>query len=128
MSQVRVLPGRPKYNKRKGMIKKQMRKAVYIITILVIGVLVGIVFNNNAAADETNTVLPEKKPVSIQLQTKLNSFGTWLNERPQAIGNWATNEWEDIKQFQKANWQSGKEQTARNFEKIKSFLVDKTNN
>ena len=110
------------------MIKKQMKKAVYIITILVIGVLVGIVFNNNAAADETNTVLPEKKPVSIQLQTKLNSFGTWLNERPEAIGNWATNEWEDIKQFQKANWQSGKEQTAKNFEKIKSFLVDKTTN
>lgn len=115
-----------KYNKRKGMIKKQMRKAVYIITILVIGVLVGIVFNNNAAANETNTVLPEKKPVSIQLQTKLNSFGSWLNDRPEAIGNWATNEWEEIKQFQKTNWQSGKEQTAKNFEKIKSFLVDKT--
>lgn len=110
------------------MIKKQIKKAVYIITILVIGVLVGIVLNNNAAADETNTVLPEKKPVSIQLQTKLNSFGTWLNERPEAIGNWATNEWKDIKQFQKTNWQSGKEQTAKNFEKIKSFLVDKTTN
>jgi len=103
-------------------------KTKTILTI-VIGITVAfLILVANAYAEETNTVLPEKKPVSIQLQTKLNSFGTWLNERPQAIGNWATNEWEDIKQFQKTNWQSGKEQTAKNFEKIKSFLVDKTTN
>ena len=66
---------------------------------------------------QAQEVLPEKKPIELKIQTTVNSIKTW-----------ATNEWEDIKQFQKTNWQSGKEQTARNFEKIKSFLVDKTNN
>jgi len=34
------------------MIEKKIKKAVYLITILVIGVLVAIVFNNAALADE----------------------------------------------------------------------------
>jgi predicted PurR-regulated permease PerM len=102
------------------MTAKTITSIVIAITILFV-----LLVTTQTQAEE---VLPQKKPVSIQLQTKLNSFGTWLNERPEVIGNWATNEWEDIKQFQKANWQSGKEQTAKNFEKIKSFLVDKTTN
>ena len=107
------------------MIKKQMRKAVYIITILMIGVLVGIVLNNNAAANETNTVLPEKKPIGIELQTKMNSVGEWLVERPEVISNWADKEWQETKEFQKKGWEEGKDQLARDFQKIKSFFVDK---
>jgi predicted PurR-regulated permease PerM len=102
-----------------------MKAKTTIGIVIAITVVFVLLVTTQTQAEE---VLPEKKPVNIQLQTKLNSFGTWLNDRPEAISNWATNEWEDIKQFQKTNWQSGKEQTARNFEKIKSFLVDKTNN
>jgi len=102
------------------MTVKTITSIVIAITILFV-----LLVTTQTQAEE---VLPQKKPLNIELQTKINYIGEWLVERPEAIGNWATNEWEDIKQFQKTNWQSGKEQTAKNFEKIKSFLVDKTTN
>jgi predicted PurR-regulated permease PerM len=66
---------------------------------------------------QAQEVLPEKKPIELKIQTTVNSIKTWAN-----------NEWTEIVEFQKTNWQQGKEQTANNFNKIKSFLVDKTSN
>lgn len=63
-------------------------------------------------------VLPKKKPLGIELQTKINSVGTWINERPEVISNWATNEWEETKEFQKESWEQGKAQFARNKEQF----------
>ena len=66
---------------------------------------------------QAQEVLPEKKPIELKIQTTVNSIKTWANT-----------EWTEIVEFQKTNWQQGKEQTANNFKKIKSFLVDKTSN
>lgn len=66
---------------------------------------------------QAQEVLPEKKPIELKIQTTVNSIKTWAN-----------NEWTEIVEFQKTNWQQGKEQTTNNFNKIKSFLVDKTSN
>ena len=102
------------------MTTKTITSIVIAITILFV-----LLVTTQTQAEE---VLPQKKPLSIELQTKINSMGTWLNERPEVIGNWATNEWTEIKEYQKSNWQQGKDQLARNFQQIKSFLVDKTSN
>ena len=66
---------------------------------------------------QAQEVLPEKKPIELKIQTTVNSIKTWANT-----------EWTEIVEFQKTNWQQGKEQTTNNFKKIKSFLVDKTSN
>ena len=73
-------------------------------------------------------VLPKKKPLTVELQTKINSVGTWINERPEVLSNWATNEWEETKEFQKKSWEQGKDQLARNFQQIKNIFVDKDQN
>ena len=38
------------------------------------------------------------------------------------LKNYIVKEWNDIKKFQKAGWEEGKEQNAENWSKIKSFL------
>jgi len=38
------------------------------------------------------------------------------------LKNYIVKEWNDIKEFQKAGWEEGKEQNAENWSKIKSFL------
>ena len=38
------------------------------------------------------------------------------------VKNYIVKEWNDIKEFQKAGWEEGKEQNAENWSKIKSFL------
>jgi len=82
---------------------------------LVIGITIAfLILVSNVYAEE---VLPKKKPIELKIQTTVNSIKTWAN-----------NEWIEIVEFQKTNWQQGKEQTANNFKKIKSFLVDKTSN
>ena len=40
----------------------------------------------------------------------------------QKVKNYIVKEWNDIKEFQKAGWEEGKEQNAENWSKIKSFL------
>ena len=81
---------------------------------IAITILFGLLVTTQTQAEE---VLPEKKPIELKIQTTVNSIKTWAN-----------NEWTEIVEFQKTNWQQGKEQTANNFNKIKSFLVDKTSN
>ena len=110
------------------MVEKQFKKAVIVITILLVGIFFGLV-NKAGANEQSNQVIPEKKPVSIQLQTTLNSIGNdvqglikWIGERPDAINNGLANEWQDIKEYQAQAWKDGKEQNTKNFNKIKSFL------
>ena len=82
--------------------------------VIAITILFVLLVTTQTQAEE---VLPEKKPLELKIQTTVNSIKTWAN-----------NEWTEIVEFQKTNWQQGKEQTANNFNKIKSFLVDKTSN
>ena len=42
------------------------------------------------------------------------------------VKNFVVNEWTDIKEYQKASWQAGKEQNAKNLAKIKSFFANLT--
>ena len=42
------------------------------------------------------------------------------------VKNYIVNEVNDIKEYQKANWQAGKEQNAKNWSKIKSFFSNLT--
>ena len=42
------------------------------------------------------------------------------------VKNYVTNEWIEIKEYQKASWQAGKEQNAKNWSKIKSFFSNLT--
>ena len=91
------------------MTTKTATSIVIAITILFV-----LLVTTQTQAEE---VLPEKKPIELKIQTTVNSIKTWAN-----------NEWTEIVEFQKTNWQQGKEQTTNNFNKIKSFLVDKTSN
>ena len=38
------------------------------------------------------------------------------------VKNYIVKEWNDIKEFQKAGWEEGKKQNAKNWSKIKSLL------
>ena len=38
------------------------------------------------------------------------------------VKNFVVNEWTDIKEYQKASWQEGKEQNAKNWAKIKNLF------
>ena len=40
------------------------------------------------------------------------------------VKNYIQNEWTEIKEYQKASWQAGKEQNAKNVAKIKSFFTN----
>ena len=42
------------------------------------------------------------------------------------VKNYIANEWSEIKEFQQASWQNGKEQNAQNWAKIKSFFSNLT--
>jgi len=42
------------------------------------------------------------------------------------VKNYIANEWSEIKEFQQASWQNGKEQNAKNWAKIKSFFTNLT--
>jgi len=44
------------------------------------------------------------------------------------VKNFVVNEWTDIKEYQKAQWQAGKEQNDKNWETIKSFFTKVKNN
>ena len=43
------------------------------------------------------------------------------------VKNYIVNEVNDIKEYQKASWQEGKEQNAKNWAKIKSLFIKVTN-
>tara|TARA_R110000782_G_scaffold250936_2_gene338420 strand:- start:2062 stop:2325 length:264 start_codon:yes stop_codon:yes gene_type:complete len=46
-----------------------------------------------------------------------------VTETATVVKVWAENEWIDIKEYEKTNWEKGKEQNARNVKTIKSFFI-----
>ena len=85
------------------MVEKQFKKAVIVITILLVGLFFGLVTASNAEAN-TNQVVPEPKPFHFKLQ------------------DWAQSEWNDIKTYQAENWEDGKAQLNRNKEQVSNLF------
>ena len=85
------------------MVEKQIKKAVIVITILLVGLFFGLVTASNADAN-TNQVVPEPKPFEMKLK------------------NWAQEEWTDIKTYQAKNWADGKAQLNRNKEQVSNLF------
>ena len=85
------------------MVEKQFKKAVIVITILLVGLFFGLVTASNAEAN-TNQVVPEPKPFEMKLK------------------NWAQEEWNDIKTYQAENWADGKAQLNKNKEQVSNLF------
>ena len=85
------------------MVEKQSKKAVIVITILLVGLFFGLVTASNAEAN-TNQIVPEPKPFHFKLQ------------------DWAQSEWNDIKTYQAENWEDGKAQLNRNKEQVSNLF------
>jgi predicted PurR-regulated permease PerM len=83
------------------MIEKQIKKAVIVITILLVGLFIGLV---NQAGAETNQTLPEPKPLHFK------------------VLDIAQTEWNDIKTYQAKNWADGKAQLNRNKEQVSNLF------
>jgi predicted PurR-regulated permease PerM len=83
------------------MVEKQIKKAVIVITIILVGLFIGLV---SQAGAETNQTIPEPKPFHFKLQ------------------NWAQSEWNDIKEYQAKNWADGKAQLNQNQEQISNLF------
>jgi hypothetical protein len=87
------------------MIEKQFKKAVIVITILLVGLIFGLV--TTSKADE---VLPKSKPLHVKMQ------------------GWVEQEWNDIKQYQTNSWEDSKAQLSRNKDQLISIWNKLTNN
>src|SRR6056300_176613 len=83
------------------MVEKQFKKAVIIITILLVGFFFGLV---NQAGAETNQTIPEPKPLHLK------------------VLDIAQSEWNDIKTFQEKNWADGKAQLNKNKEQVSNLF------
>jgi len=83
------------------MVEKQFKKAVIIITILLVGFFFGLV---NQAGAETNQTIPQPKPLHLK------------------VLDIAQSEWNDIKTYQAKNWTEGKAQLSRNKEQISNLF------
>ena len=83
------------------MVEKQFKKAVIVITILLVGLFIGLV---NQAGAETNQTLPEPKPLHLK------------------VLDIAQTEWNDIKTYQAKNWADGKAQLNRNKEQVSNLF------
>lgn len=89
--------------------------SIIIVTItLVFAVLV----TTQGVADE-HQVLPEKKPVTMNLKAKAETVQNWLASRPDAVSTWV----EDTKEYQVEKWSEGKTQTTSNIKKIRYFFL-----
>ena len=64
------------------------------------------------AKSEETTTLTEIKDEAVKQSNMLKNHLTY--------------EWSEIKEFQQASWQAGKEQNAKNWAKIKSFFTNLT--
>jgi len=72
------------------------------------------------------TLLTMSVAKSEEKTVTVTEFTNTVKQIPSNVSNWATNEWTDIKEYQKASWQAGKEQNAKNLAKIKSFFANLT--
>ena len=64
------------------------------------------------AKSEETTTLTEIKDEAVKQSNMLKNHLTY--------------EWSEIKEFQQASWQAGKEQNAKNWANIKSFFTNLT--
>lgn len=65
------------------------------------------------------------------LKETINNVSIWVQDipnKPAKIQAWASNEWQDIKEYQAKGWAEGKEQNAKNFDKVKKFFGSLINN
>jgi hypothetical protein len=85
------------------MIEKQIKKGIILITILLVGLFFGLVTASKADAT-TNQIIPEPKPLHIKVQ------------------EWATKEWNDIKEYQAKGWADGKAQLTQNKEQVSNLF------
>jgi predicted PurR-regulated permease PerM len=83
------------------MVEKQIKKAVIVITIILVGLFIGLV---NQAGAETNQTLPEPKPLHLK------------------VLDIAQTEWNDIKTYQAKNWADGKAQLNKNKEQVSNLF------
>jgi len=83
------------------MIKKQIKKGIILITIILVGLFIGLI---NQAGAETNQTLPEPKPLHLK------------------VLDIAQTEWNDIKTYQAKNWADGKAQLNRNKEQVSNLF------
>jgi len=83
------------------MVEKQFKKAVIVITIILVGLFIGLI---NQAGAETNQTLPEPKPLHLK------------------VLDIAQTEWNDIKTYQAKNWADGKAQLNRNKEQVSNLF------
>ena len=90
-----------------------------LILILFVAITAGFVLLVTTVPTKANEILPEKKPFSLQLQSKATAVQNWVASRPDAINNFV----EESKEYQKEQWAKGKEQTANNWKKIKYFFL-----
>ena len=93
---------------------------VIMTVFLSVGLLIAVTTGVNSSE---NTVLPEKKPVTLDLKNKINSVNNWLNSRPEAVNNWV----EENKEYQKNSWAEGKAQLVRNKNSILYFFLGEQN-
>ena len=83
------------------MIEKQIKKGIILITIILVGLFIGLI---NQAGAETNQTLPEPKPLHLK------------------VLDIAQTEWNDIKTYQAKNWADGKAQLNRNKEQVSNLF------
>ena len=85
-----------------------------MVKIKTLVLICGMIISGQASADENKTVTTQEFVESVVAV-------------PGKVSNHLKNEWADIKEYQKASWQSGKEQTAKNIDTIKKFFGSLTN-
>ena len=90
---------------------------VMMSVFLAVGLLIAV--TTGVANSNENTVLPEKKPFTLALKSKVNSVNDWLNSRPDVVNNWV----EETKEYQKNSWAEGKAQLIRNKNSIMYFFL-----
>jgi hypothetical protein len=91
---------------------KYIKQVLYVLVIsCTVGFTTGVAFG-----EET------KAPT---VRETFENLGKWVQDipnKPAKVGTWATNEWTEIKEYQAKGWADGKEQNAKNFEKVKGFF------
>lgn len=95
------------------MSNKTFTRFVAIMTAALVILFVGLV-----KVTYGSEVLPEPKPTNILDTVKKH---TSINQPANDVTVFIKNEWEDIKYFQRTQWQEGKEQLAKNKEQVKGY-------
>ena len=89
------------------------------VIITVITILFTVLVTTQGVANETETIVPQKKPFTLNLTAKSKAVQNWMTTRPEALSTWV----EETKEYQKDQWSQGKKQTTDNINKIKFFFL-----